>query len=185
MVSCDAPSEVSLEQFGRYACRFRLSNEKVGWRPNRNRGAHARFGSFTTKPSRSKIHRCLLCPESHRSRHSPINATCQKRTSLATIAASGICLIPIHSPTISVQPIEKVHALSLMGKRAHSDVDIHGSPDQRARRPNGNGLMGTLMGTLWARAEGPSARLLNPFKEMARPEGFEPPTPRFVVWCRV
>src|SRR5450755_3538010 len=59
---------------------------------------------------------------------SPINATCQKRTSLATIAASGICLIPIHSPTISVQPVEKVHALSLMGKRAHSDVGIHGSP---------------------------------------------------------
>src|SRR5664280_3605278 len=100
------------------------------------------------------------------------------------IATLAICLIPIHSPTISEQSIEKVHALSLMGKRAHSDVGIHGSPDHRARRPNGNGLMGTLMGTLWARAEGPSARLLNPFKEMARPEGFEPPTPRFVVWGR-
>ena len=22
-------------------------------------------------------------------------------------------------------------------------------------------------------------------KEMARPEGFEPPTPRFVVWCSI
>jgi hypothetical protein len=60
------------------------------------------------------------------------------------IATLAICLIPIHSPTISEQSIEKVHALSLMGKRAHSDVGIHGSPGHRARRPNGNGLMGTL-----------------------------------------
>jgi hypothetical protein len=37
-----------------------------------------------------------------------------KRTSLATIAASAICLIPIHSPPISTLPIEKVRTLSLM-----------------------------------------------------------------------
>ena len=98
------------------------------------------------------------------------------------IAASAIWLIPIHSPTISEQSIEKVHALSLMGKRAHSDVGIHGSPGHRARRPNGNGLMGTLMGTLWERAQCAYAQLLNFQEEMARPERFELPTPRFVVW---
>ena len=43
----------------------------------------------------------------------------------------------------SKQPIEKVHALSLMEKRAHSDADIRGSRRRRARRPNKNGLMGT------------------------------------------
>ena len=26
---------------------------------------------------------------------------------------------------------------------------------------------------------------MNLNKEMARPEGFEPPTPRFVVWCSI
>ena len=65
------------------------------------------------------------------------------RTSPVMTATSAICLIPIHSPPISVQPIEKVHALSLMGKRAHSDADIRGSRRHRARRPNKNGLMGT------------------------------------------
>jgi hypothetical protein len=29
------------------------------------------------------------------------------------------------------------------------------------------------------------ARLFNPFKKMARPERFELPTPRFVVWCSI
>jgi hypothetical protein len=29
------------------------------------------------------------------------------------------------------------------------------------------------------------AQLLNCQEEMARPEGFEPPTPRFVVWCSI
>ena len=42
--------------------------------------------------------------------------------------------------------------------------------------------MGTLMGTLWAQAHKLSARVLNLNKEMARPERFELPTPRFVVW---
>ena len=51
-----------------------------------------------------------------------------------------------------------------------------------ALRPKGISLMGTLMDTLWERAEGPSAGLLNLLREMARPERFELPTPRFVVW---
>src|SRR5450755_4031006 len=84
---------------------------------------------------------------------SPINATCQKRTSLATIAASGICLIPIHSLPIFAQAIEKVHILSLRRNRAYSDAGIRDSAEHHARRPNGNSLMGTLMGTLWERAQ--------------------------------
>ena len=65
---------------------------------------------------------------------------------------------------------------------AHSNAIMRDSAGHRARRPNGIGLMGTLMGTLWERADRPSTRLLNPNKEMARPERFELPTPRFVVW---
>jgi hypothetical protein len=41
--------------------------------------------------------------------------------------------------------------------------------------------MGTVMGTLWERALLTDARLLNFQEEMARPNGFELPTPRFVV----
>jgi hypothetical protein len=39
------------------------------------------------------------------------------------------------------------------------------------------------MGTLWERAQRADAQLLNFQEEMARPERFELPTPRFVVWC--
>jgi hypothetical protein len=46
------------------------------------------------------------------------------------------------------------------------------------------GLMGTLMGTLWERVQCAYARLLIFQDEMARPERFELPTPRFVVWGR-
>jgi len=42
--------------------------------------------------------------------------------------------------------------------------------------------MGTLMGTLWERAQWAGARLLNFQEEMARPKRFELLTPRFVVW---
>jgi len=49
-------------------------------------------------------------------------------------------------------------------------------------RPNDNGLMGTPMGTLWERAGCKDPQLLNFQEEMARPERFELPTPRFVVW---
>jgi hypothetical protein len=42
--------------------------------------------------------------------------------------------------------------------------------------------MGTLMGTLWERAQCTNAQLLNFQEELARPERFELPTPRFVVW---
>jgi hypothetical protein len=42
--------------------------------------------------------------------------------------------------------------------------------------------MGTHMGTLWEQAWCADPQLLNFQEEMARPEGFEPPTPRFVVW---
>ena len=45
-----------------------------------------------------------------------------------------------------------------------------------------NSLMGTLMGTLWERAHWADALLLNYQEEMARPERFELPTPKFVVW---
>jgi hypothetical protein len=41
--------------------------------------------------------------------------------------------------------------------------------------------MGTLMGTLWERAQYAAAQLLNFQQEMARPKRFELPTPRFVV----
>jgi len=98
------------------------------------------------------------------------------------IAASAICLIPIHSPPISAQAIETVHALSLMRKRAYSDAGMRGSVRHRARRPIGNGLMGTLMGTLWERVQCAGVQILNFQKELARPERFELPTPRFVVW---
>ena len=102
-----------------------------------------------------------------------------------TIAASEICLIPIHSPPISMQAVEKVYTLSLMRKRAHSDASMRDSAGHRVRSPNGTGLMGTLMGTLWERARCADAQLLNFQEEMARPERFELPTPRFVVWCSI
>ena len=41
------------------------------------------------------------------------------------------------------------------------------------------------MGTLWERAQCADAQLLNLQQEMARPERFELPTPRFVVWCSI
>jgi len=42
--------------------------------------------------------------------------------------------------------------------------------------------MGTLVGTLWERAQCADVQLLNFHEELARPERFELPTPRFVVW---
>jgi hypothetical protein len=42
--------------------------------------------------------------------------------------------------------------------------------------------MGTLMGTLWERAQCADSQLLNFQEEMARPKRFELLTPRFVVW---
>ena len=66
--------------------------------------------------------------------------------------------------------------------RDHSDVGIRDSAEHHARCPTGNSVMGTLMGTLWERAQFAYAQLLNFQEEMARPERFELPTPRFVVW---
>ena len=69
---------------------------------------------------------------------------------MVMIAASGICLKPIHSPTISVQPLEEVHALPLMRKRAHSAA-VHVIPPGialgvRTETPYGNAY-GNAMGT--------------------------------------
>jgi len=64
---------------------------------------------------------------------------------------------------------------------AHSNASMRDSAGHHTRGPNGNGLMGTLMGTLWERAQCTNAQLLNFQEEMARPERFELPTPRFVV----
>jgi hypothetical protein len=57
-----------------------------------------------------------------------------------------------------VQPIERIHTLLLMRKRVDSEAGMRDPAGHRARRPNGNGLMGTLwerygnaMGTLWER----------------------------------
>ena len=44
--------------------------------------------------------------------------------------------------------------------------------------------MGTIMGTLWERAQCAYALLLSFQEKMARPNGFEPLTPRFVVFRR-
>ena len=65
---------------------------------------------------------------------------------------------------------------------AHSNASMRDSAGHRAMRTTRNSLMGTLMGTLWERAQCADAQLRNFQQEMARPEGFEPPTPRFVVW---
>jgi len=94
------------------------------------------------------------------------------------IATLAICLIPIHSPTISEQPIEKVYALSLMGKRAHSGADIRGP----AGIALGVRTETALWERLWERAQCANAQLLNFQQEMARPKRFELLTPRFVVW---
>ena len=59
---------------------------------------------------------------------------------------------------------------------AHSNVGMRDSAGHHARGPNGNDLMGTLMGTLWERAQCAYAQLLNFQEEMARPERFELPT---------
>ena len=90
------------------------------------------------------------------------------------IATLAICLIPIHSPTISEQPIEKVYALSLMGKRAHSDADIRGP----AGIALGVRTETALWERLWERAQCANAQLLNFQQEAGAPEEIRTPDPQ-------
>ena len=95
--------------------------------------------------------------------------------------------LPIHSAPVSNKvrnasdSDHSRHESELM-LCAHSNASMRDSAGHRAMRTTRNSLMGTLMGTLWERAQCADAQLRNFQQEMARPEGFEPPTPRFVVW---
>ena len=95
----------------------------------------------------------------------------------AVLLGSKLLLVSQRSLANSIVPDEVFGINSL---RAQSELTTGVGPHVCWNTAGGH--MGTLMGTLWERAQCSDVQLLNFQEELARQKGFEPLTPRVEVW---
>jgi hypothetical protein len=91
---------------------------------------------------------------------------------------------PVHVPTRDTESAPSTGVATRMAKvAAHKKafkLSLHGSKSGWAPR---NELLRTLVAASSTEMSGFWRSQCS--REVARPEGFEPPTPRFVVWCSI